>query len=361
MKRLLMLLCFLVPGVVLAQTLADAEALYADGELPAAMKAAEAALKRASSPTELAKLHALRGLVLLAQNKKDKAKAAFAQALQADAGAQLDAQRVPPTAVPLFEQAREQVPPGSVSLSSAADATVRIDGAELGPLPLTTRLPVGRHQVEATDGKGEVMRAEVLVRSGEAHAVVLTPQVLPPEPQAAATQPTVNGVTETTRVSLLEDARPPVKQTYWGLIPIIVAAGGGWLGPPLLVVSSTVAWGAFASLGAAGLLAVGTALLASSAAGVESANGVPAKMNWWGIIPLGLGLAAVPFMLATHPSVNGWSLALVSGVAGAIAIVGLGVGTGMLVGRALAIGAHAPKVSFFVLPQSAGLAFSGRF
>lgn len=375
MKRL-WVVGVLVPWLSVAQSLSAAETLYADGELPAALKAADTALKSTTDSKEVSKLHVVRGLVLLAQNKKDKAKAAFGQALQADAEAQLDSQRVPPAAMQLFEQAREAVPPGSVSVTAEGDATLRIDGVDVGPLPLTTRVSVGRHQLEATGMKGEVMRAEVVVQSAKVQTVNLVPSTPtppatpvadantppPPPPPLVESAPSASSAVETSKVTLLETPRPQVKQTYWGIIPIIVGAVGG-IGPVQMGLLSGEA-GLYAlplTIGGSLLLGLGSALLAASAVSVESSVG-EAKMNWWGLIPLALGLAAAGVGVATWPALVGTGQSSTFIVSSALAMVGLGIGSGMLVGRAIGLSASAPKVSFFVDPQGgAGLTVAGRF
>jgi hypothetical protein len=143
MKRL-WVVGVLVPWLSLAQSLSAAETLYADGELPAALKAADAALKTTTESKEVSKLHVVRGLVLLAQSKKDKAKAAFGQALQADAEAQLDAQRVPPAAVQLFEQVHHAAGHLAVEVAGGlvGEQQARLAGQRPGdghPLLLATR------------------------------------------------------------------------------------------------------------------------------------------------------------------------------------------------------------------------------
>ncbi len=373
MKRL-WVVGVLVPWLSVAQSLSAAETLYADGELPAALKAADAALKSTTDSKEVSKLHVVRGLVLLAQNKKDKAKAAFGQALQADAEAQLDSQRVPPAAMQLFEQAREAVPPGSVSVTAEGDATLRIDGVDVGPLPLTTRVSVGRHQLEATGMKGEVMRAEVVVQSGKVLTVNLVPSTPtppatpvadantpPPPPPLVESAPSASSAVETSKVTLLETPRPQVKQTYWGLIPIAAAVLGGLWAPPLAASPAYVVPGSVALVGSSLVVGLGTALLAASAVSVESSLG-EAKMNWWGLIPLALGLAAAGVGVATFPALVGTGQIFAFIFSSALATVGLGIGSGMLVGRAIGLSASAPKVSFFVDPQGgAGLTVAGRF
>lgn len=366
MRRLLVL-CWLVPSLAFAQTLAEGEALYGDGELAAALKTADAALKRTSDSSESSKLHVLRGLVLLAQGKKDKARGAFIQALQADAAAQLDPQRVPPAAVTLFDQAREDVPPGTVSVSTASpDAALRVDGTDFGPLPLTTKLAVGRHVLEATAGDGQVLRAEVMVKSGETQSVVMTapvvPQAAPVEPPPlVASAPTVSA----TSASLLDKPAGQVKRTWWGLIPIGVALAGGWVVPPLLISRDYyAAVGSISGVVTIGALALGVGLIVSSGLEVEAAEGRRPKMSWWGLLPLSVGLIGVVVGTASHPAFAGSSAesVLTSVTAYAFALVGLGIGTGMLVGQAMGVAAASPKVSFFVLPQGGGgMTVAGRF
>ncbi|MCA2978073.1 MAG: hypothetical protein INH41_28115 [Myxococcaceae bacterium] len=176
----------LVPAVALSQSLAEAEALYADGGLAAALKAPDAALVTAKGTLEVSKLQVLRGLVLLAVGKKDEAHAALSQALMADAARQLDTSRTPPAALALLEQAREALPPGSLAVSSTGSGvTLRIGGVDFGPLPLTTRISIGRNVLEAGAPGTPAMRAEVLVRIGEPRAVELAAPVERPSAVAS--------------------------------------------------------------------------------------------------------------------------------------------------------------------------------
>lgn len=366
MSRLVVLWC-LISGLASAQSLSEAEALYGDGDLGAALKMADGVLKRAKDTRETGRLQSLRGLVLLAQGKKDKARAAFVLALQADSGVQLDGQRDPPAAVALFEQARESMPPGSLSVSSTLrDATLRIDGVDLGPLPLTTKVAIGRRTLEATAVDGRVSRAEVLVKSGETQAVQLNAPPQAAELQSAS-PPLIPAEAPadiySRSATLLDQPGPRVKMTWWGLIPIIVAAGAGWLGPPLLASGYSAGFGVPASLATIAALGLGVALLVQSSVHAEVLNGESPRMKWWGLIPLGIGAAALIVTLVTLPwlgiDYGTWAPPIISS---SFAIVGLGIGGGMLIGQALGLPASAPRVSVYALPQGGGgLSVVGRF
>lgn len=373
MKRMLVL-CFLVPGLVSAQSLPEAESLYGDGDLKVAIKMADQVLTRTSDAREIGRLQVLRGLVLLAQGKKDKARAAFMLALQADGEVQLDKERTPPAASELFEEARERLPPGSVAVSTTLSrATLRIDGADFGPLPLTTKLAIGRHALEATGTDGQVSRAEVLVKSGQAQTVQLDPPapvdtgrqvatVVPPPLSKPLVFTEPHPATSTRSATLLDEPAPRAKMTWWGLIPIAVAAGGGWLAPVGLANRQSVAIGLTASLATIAAITLGVSLFVGSSLHADVVNGKSPRMEWWGLIPLGVGVGAAIATVATLSWISIEAGPLTFLPFAAVAIVGLGIGGGMLIGRALALPPAAPRVSFFALPQGGGgLTVAGRF
>ncbi len=371
MNRMLVL-CFLMPGLVWGQSLSEAENLYGEGDLKLALKMADVVLTSTSGAPERGRLQVLRGLVLFAQGKKDKARAAFALALQADGAAQLDKERAPPAALALFDEARELVPPGSVAVSSSLPrASLRIDGAEFGPLPLTTKLTIGRHALEATGADGRVSRADVVVKSGLAQVVALdAPPAIDTERQVATSGPlspplvpTEPAFTATTSsATLLDEPSPRAKMTWWGLIPIGVAAAAGWLAPPLLANRSNAELGIGAGLATISVIGLGVALLVRSSVHADVVNGKSPRMEWWGLIPLGLGVGAAVATFATLSWLNFEASVLTSVPFMAAAMVGLGIGGGMLIGRALALPPAAPRVSVFALPQGGGgLTVAGRF
>ncbi len=369
MNRLLVVCC-LVPTLVFAQSLAEAENLYGDGDFSAAQKMADVLLKRSSNAADTSRLHVLRGLVQVALGKNDKARAAFVLALQADAAAQLNAQRDPPAALALFEQSRESVPPGNVTvLSTLAEATLRIDGVDFGPLPLTTKLTVGRHVLVATGADGRVSRAELVVTSGASQSAQLDAPTVVEEPkQVAAAAPPPPLVpaepqvdTSSRSATLLEQPDRSTRMTWWGLIPIVAAAGAGWLTPLMLVNESLARIGVPTALATVAVLGLGVGLLVQSAVRADAWNGKSPTMKWWGLIPLGVGVAATIATLATLPWLGGGNTAPPL-VFASIAIVGLGVGGGMLIGHALGLPAKSPQVSIFPLPQGGGaVSLSGRF
>ncbi|MDP2269606.1 MAG: hypothetical protein Q8N23_10425 [Archangium sp.] len=373
MNRLLVL-CFLVPGLVFAQSLSEAESLYGDGDLKLALKMADQVLTRTSDARETGRLQVLRGLVLLAQGKKDKARAAFVLALQADGEVKLDKERAPPAALALFDEARESVPPGSVEVSTTLSrATLRIDGADFGPLPLTTKLTIGRHALEATGADGQVSRAEVLVKSGQAQTVQLdmsapvdtgrqVATLVPPPLSQPVTFTEPPFTTSTGSATLLDEPVPRAMMTWWGLIPLSVIAIVGWMPPVLFSAEFTAVYGGLTSIAAIGLVGLGVALLVGSAVHTDLVNGKSPRMELWGLIPLGIGFAAAIATFATLPWLDPFGTQGAAITFASIAILGLGIGGGMLIGNALGLAPTAPKVSFFALPQGGGgLTVVGRF
>lgn len=214
-----------------AQTPAEVDALYADGEFATAVKKADAAIAKSKSAADVAKLQLTRGLSLLALGKSDKAKAAFTAALKKDAASKLDETRVTPEALALFDDARAELLVTVKIEVTGGEASVRIDGTPSGPAPLTMKLPVGAHVFEAKSADAREAKSEQSLAYGADVTVALAlpaPPPPPPEPQATLTAPPV----ETAATSAPVETPAPVnevatsvtpaapKRTFWGLIPL---------------------------------------------------------------------------------------------------------------------------------------------
>src|SRR5438552_333718 len=131
-----------------ADPVASAQESIANGDFDVALKLLDGALARATSADDISRLQLLRGQCLVAMNQTDKARAAFAAALQKNPEAALDPSRASPDMQEQFEKARETVT-GELSVSGgSSDATVKLDGKSLGPPPLKVMVPVGHHSVE---------------------------------------------------------------------------------------------------------------------------------------------------------------------------------------------------------------------
>lgn len=214
-----------------AQTPAEVDALYADGEFATAVKKADATIAKSKSAADVARLQLTRGLSLLALGKSDKAKAAFTAALKKDAASKLDETRVTPEALSLFDDARGELLVTVKIEVTGGEASVRIDGTPSGPAPLTMKLPVGAHVFEAKSADAREAKTEQLVAFGADVTVALAlpaPPPPPPEPQATLTAPPV----ETALTSAPAETPAPMpeavttatpvapKRTFWGLIPL---------------------------------------------------------------------------------------------------------------------------------------------
>ena len=221
-----------------AQTPAEIDGLYADGEFATAVKKADAAIAKSKSAADVAKLQLTRGLSLLALGKSDKAKAAFTAALKKDAASKLDETRVTPEALALFDDARAELLVTVKIEVTGGEASVRIDGTPSGPAPLTMKLPVGAHVFEAKSADAREAKAEQLLAYGAEVTVTMTlpaPPPPPPEPQATLTAPPVETAATSAPVGTPAPAKEVVtsvtpatpKRTFWGLIPIGIGVLAG--------------------------------------------------------------------------------------------------------------------------------------
>ncbi len=136
--------------------------------LEATLHRADAALDRATSAGEQAQLQAIRGQVLLALGRTEKAKAAFMAALRKEPAIELDAVRASPEALRLLDGARRELPAMVSVVIKAGSGSVIIDERDLGPAPLQTQLPGGLHQlqVRAKTANGRVNRFEAQISPG---------------------------------------------------------------------------------------------------------------------------------------------------------------------------------------------------
>lgn len=182
MRTLLLGVVLVVAAPVWAQSpaLREATRLLADGEFERALKTLDAAVKRSSAPAELAALHVERGKCLLALARRPQARAAFTAALSQDVGVEVG-DDASPDAVALFSEARAAFP-GRVTVTVEAEASVQVDGRDLGPAPLTVALPHGSHVIDVTAADGRRAQRAVQVQAGRELSVAVPLPPLPPRP-----------------------------------------------------------------------------------------------------------------------------------------------------------------------------------
>ena len=281
----------------------------------------------------------------------------------------LNEQTDPPDAIAVLAQARAEVPPATVAVtSSIAGASLRVDGENFGPLPLTTKLLVGRHLLEAIAGGQSRATQSIVCRSGQPLTVLMSAaplamassaEPLTPKPDFAG-EPAVLTTPATApapRAASLMGKNGRRSTEWWGLIPIGVAVAGGWLGPPLFQgnESGYVVLGRLVNLAATALIGAGVGMIVRSSVASSASSGSRPEMRWWGLIPLGAGLAGAIATAATSSAPYGSEGAYANLVFSGVAIIGLGTGAGMLVGQAFG-------VSFFPMPGGgAAIALRARF
>jgi PEGA domain len=137
------------------------------GQLEASRLALEQARAAAKAPKLLGKIQLYLGLNAAVAGQNGRASEAFAAALRHDPTLLMDATSFKPDLVALFESVRKRTP-GELRISLAAPgATVLVNGRSQGSLPLSLKLPVGKHTVEVRSADGLAsFRSEVVVLAG---------------------------------------------------------------------------------------------------------------------------------------------------------------------------------------------------
>lgn len=145
---------------VSATSASDAEARAQEQFLAAdfekSVETLNGALATETAPLSIARLQVLKAQSLLALRKKPAARQAIVAALQAEPTLNPSADDASPDVRELVTEVREQSPV-TVTLAAAemTDASVRVDGVLLGPLPLTTKLTAGAHRIVVSARGGE--------------------------------------------------------------------------------------------------------------------------------------------------------------------------------------------------------------
>lgn len=227
MRRLLLGFALVLAAPAFAQaavndSLAAATRWMAEGEFERALARLDTALARAKEPGSLARLQLARGQCLLALTRRDKALEAFTAALRHDVSVELPADAGPDT-LEVFEKARAAFP-GTMVVTVDGDAIVRIDERNLGPAPLTTRLPPGSHVIEATTTDGRSERQTVQVKAGASLSVKLV-VAAPPRPLEPAPPPVVEAPRPALPAPVVVQVSSPVAtRSRAGWIPVGVGA-----------------------------------------------------------------------------------------------------------------------------------------
>lgn len=243
-------------AVAAPDPLSAARGAFDDGEFEKAIKQSDRALKKKLSSEQTSQLHLLRGRSYAVLQKMEKAKDAFRSALEHDALAMLDPDTAPPDQMELFEAARAEVT-GELSVTSNREgAQVRIGGRTLGPVPLRTPLPVGRHEVEVSFG--DQRRSETTVV--QAKTPVSVHIELPDDVPVAAAPPT-SGSTSSSTSAAAPGAEVAASPAVAAAPPTVRARPSGGKG------------------GSIAILASGVVLMGGGGFGVVHANGVKQRFD----------------------------------------------------------------------------------
>lgn len=162
-------------GAATGSRLEQGQRAFADGDFASALKALDGALAEANDDATREKVHLLRGQVFAAQQDFARAETAFALALEANPEAALDPGRVDPSVVRVLDSLRNRLT-GTLHVT-AFNAEIAIDGKALGPTPLTHKVLIGRHRVEAKFLSGALASANVVLKPNREVTVALVESV----------------------------------------------------------------------------------------------------------------------------------------------------------------------------------------
>ncbi len=148
-------------------TLAAAKRAMAVGRFEQARKTLERVYRQARSNAAKAEAMLLAGECAYALGRNDQALESFSRALRHDPLASLDPGRVSPSLIELLDEARRGVT-GTLSVSaSEPGCEVKVGGRDMGPAPLKTAMPVGRHQVEVVAADGRSVVESTVIYAGK--------------------------------------------------------------------------------------------------------------------------------------------------------------------------------------------------
>lgn len=203
---------------------------FFSGDIGAALKAFDAALKETGEPAVLERIHLWRGQCFAAKQDFSRAEDAFALALDMNPEASLDASKIDPSVVKLLDALKARTQGTLAVATEPQGAQLFIDGVDAGTAPLQMHVPVGRHHVEAVWDRGRVAApARVFPRRVTEVSVGLAPSAPIPcptpdavkEPIAPAAQ-TEPLAPQTFRIVPFADAR--------ALVSSIIAESGPEVG-----------------------------------------------------------------------------------------------------------------------------------
>jgi hypothetical protein len=163
------------------------------GNFDAALRDFDAVLAEAPDAQVMAKAQLLRGQAFGAKQDSGQAEAAFAEALEFDPEASLDATKVDPALVKLLEGLKGRLKAELRVTTDQPGAQIKVDGSDVGVAPTRAEVSVGRHLVEAISADGRhVAKQRVLVHprtGGQVELLMSEVSVTTTAPTAHATGP----------------------------------------------------------------------------------------------------------------------------------------------------------------------------
>jgi tetratricopeptide (TPR) repeat protein len=219
-----------------ARGLARGVKYYEAARFKRSLKTLRRTLRRAKGAKLRAQLQLYVGLNESVLGRKQKAVAAFREALLADASVDLDPARFKPGDIALFEQAKRALKGRlRVEATRGEGALVLVDGKARGKAPLSLTMPVGRHDVVVRRGT-DVQRREVVIAHGASETVSVTFAPLPPKKPDPVTKPVVVPERQIDKTPSPWSLSRPRLWT-WVTLGLAVAAGGAALGVGLMAQS----------------------------------------------------------------------------------------------------------------------------
>jgi hypothetical protein len=151
------------------QKLRQAIDLFGKGELGGARQALKQARQGAGAAADLlAEIHLHLGMIDVAEDRPQAAKAQFEQALAFRPGLRLDPYRHNAKIVQLFERVRRSLEGTLKATAEQPRTAVLLDGTRVGTAPYQARLVRGRYRVELRSTlSGQHLRRTVEIRPGQ--------------------------------------------------------------------------------------------------------------------------------------------------------------------------------------------------
>ena len=218
------------PDPIAAATQAMVEA-----DFDKALVILDSALATVKDRVLVPRLQLMRGQALVALQRPDAALKAFSAALEVDPLAVLDPNTASPDAVNLMARARGLISSQlTVTIASGVPAELKLDGTDLGPAPMKTRVGAGKHRIEANGAAGRTVAQDFEVIPGKAMELVLE---LSPEPVGKPPTPSASSPSERTAppVGTATATEPaPKRRSNVGVIPIVAGVAAAGVGTAFL-------------------------------------------------------------------------------------------------------------------------------